>query len=269
MNEDKSAPAENQEPTNEEPAEPVSMDEVIEKEAEAELDQERGEDGKEESDNDGKSDESEQDSDDDSDAEAEGEESDEETDEEEPEDVEEEEQQPEIDTSKFSEVGLEAVPDDYKPKDWKSFLADAVDVIRGEVAKESRAANEQQQAFQQEVSKVDEGWQQEITELQKAGNLPKDAKELEKETKEIFQFMAETNQKNANNPNKQIWSFETAYKLKNAGKVTDERKDEIARRRKARAGAAGGNSNSDGGKGTPSLRPGMSMDDIIAQELNL
>jgi hypothetical protein len=265
MQEDESTPVENQE---EVVNEPESMDDIIEKEAEAELDQERQNEDEEanESNEDDESGKSDENQDDDPDAEAENQES-VEDDEEEPEEVEEE--PVEIDTSSFSEMGLEAVPDDYKPKDWKSFLADTVEVIRGEVNKESRAMNEQQQAFQQEVAKVDSGWQEEINELQKAGALPKDPKELEAATKEVFQFMVDTNKKNANNPNKQLWSFETAYKLKNAGVVNEKRNQEIAARRKARAGAANSSGNSEGGSKVPKATKGMSLDDIIANELGL
>lgn len=243
---------------------PETMDEIIEKEAEAELDKERGEE-------DGKPEESEPSEDDESDAEAEAEESDE-TDvdgeaepEEEPEEVEEAEP---IDTSSFREAGLEAVPEDYKPQSWSAFMKDVVEVFRGEVNKETRAVNEQQEAFQAEVNKVDEGWQAEIAELQKSGDIPK-GKEGESATKAVFEYMAENNKKYENNPNKQIWSFETAHKLMNASKVTDERAEEIKTRRKARASATATSGNSEGGSGIPRLNKGESMDDIIARELNL
>lgn len=251
---------------------PESMDDIIEAEAEANVDEERGNDGQEQAD--AESDERE-DSDDDSDAKAESQESDE-TDKDETEDEQEEliedetedEEQGEsepIDTSKFSDVGLDAVPDDYKPQSWKSFLEDTVNIIRGEVNKEARALDEQQEAFRQEVDAVDQGWQSEIEELQKSGDIPK-GDDAEDATKAVFEYMAENNQKFANEPNKQIWSFATAHKLMQAEKVTDERKEEIKQKRRSRASTTASRG-SEGRSSSSAPTKGMSLDDIIENEL--
>lgn len=260
---------------DEQAAEPETMDDVIEKEAEAELDEERDESDEKEPDKESSDEESpadEQGDDgesdgDDADVAAEDEEPDE-TDEDESDEEIEEEPEP-IDKSSFTEVGLEAVPDDYKPESWSSFMKDLVDVVRGEVNKEAQALDEQQSAFQSEVKKVDQGWQTEIGELQKSGDLPEGDKELEAATKEVFAYMAKNNKDHENNPNKQIWSFDTAFKLMKANSITDERKDEIATRRKSRAKATASSDSSDGGSGIPNVPKGASMDDIIAEELGL
>jgi len=248
--------------------EPETMDDIIDKEAEVEEAEERGDD---EDDKDDKSDDSVSDKDDDADADAEGEESDEdgESDEDEDEEVEDEEEEPEpLDKTKLTEVGMDAIPDDYKPTSWKGMVQDVVDVIRGEVNKENLALTESQEEFKREVASVDQGWQNEIGELQKSGDLPKDEKELETATKEVFEFMAKNNEKYADNPNKQIWSFETAFKLKGAGSITEERKKEIKGRRKARASAASGAEGGGDGDSRPRVIKGMSMDDIIEQEFD-
>lgn len=249
MNEDTStndaAAADDQEAPAEEA--PKSMDEIIEQEAEADLDEERDE-----------VDESEESEEVEDEAEEEVEEEPEE------EEVEEEEAEP-IDTTSFSQVGLDAVPEDYKPTSWQAFMKDMVEVVRGEVNKESTKLTQAQQAFQSEVQTIDQGWQSEIDELVKGGQLDKDPEAQQK----VFEYMAENNQKHASNPNKQIWSFETAFKLMNANKVTDQRKEEIKTRRRARAGATASQGNSDGGSGIPRVTKGMSLDDIIASELDM
>jgi hypothetical protein len=247
--------------------EPESMDEIIEKEAEAEADEERkNEDGEKQDD------QSDEGSDDEPDADAKDEESDETDESKEVKDEKPEVDKkpaPEIDKTSFSEVGLEAVPEDYKPESWQTFMKDVVEVVRGEVNKEGRALTEQQEVFKAEVSKVDQGWQEEIEQLTKAGDLPKDSKEQEVATKEVFEYMAKNNKKYEDNPNKQIWSFETAHKLMQASKVTDKRAEEIKTRRRARASATASAENNDGGTGLPRIIKGESMDDIIERELGL
>lgn len=268
--EDKSTNDEGAEENTNEESQSQSMDEVIEQEAEKELDSERD---NENGDTDSEESES---SDDDADVESESKESDEEDKSEENEDDEsdddedeEEQKQEEVDTSSFKEVGLDALDQlekdgkEYKPTSWSDLLRDAVDVVRGEVKKEADAASQQEAEFRQEVDAVNQDWQSEIDELQKSGDLPKD----EAEVKKVFEYMAEHNKKHSDNDNKQIWSFEIAFERMKAKKVTDERKEEIANKRKNRAAAASGRGGEDDGSGLPKVTKGMSMDDIIEQEL--
>lgn len=158
-----------------------------------------------------------------------------------------------------------------------TIVKNSIQAIQNVAGLAEKANDQQQQVSQKELQQYQKDFQSDLDSLVKAKEIPPYTKtaagkidpksEGGKVIKEVWDFLQEHNDKNANNPNKQISSFEVAYRLWKQENETTKRATGEKNRNRKKAAMIGGSGNKTGDVKKPAgagqgLRSGMSLDDI-------
>lgn len=172
-----------------------------------------------------------------------------------------------LDDKEYHIFDTKDLPDDFEPKNYKQFLmaTDELNQKRTEYARDRYKFTQEQAKAQREeqISKIQEGWDKDIERLTKAGTLPKAEKDRKKVIDEVFTLM-----ENEMKKGRVIDSWETAYDKWEVSKLRADRVKKREQRdqlKKKNGSKVQGSSNNNRGTVIEAPRTGMTLDDVHTQ----
>lgn len=164
------------------------------------------------------------------------------------------------------------LPDDYQPANWKESVEKAVEIAKAEIkAEEAKAKSDAAKAEADRTAQlkaIQDEYDREISSLTESKRLPA-GEDGTKRQAAVWQYINDVNSKRAQAGSRNfITSFEDGLNLLEYREAAEAKVKQEEANRKARGSMIGGTS----GSKVPAnpvggLRRGMTLDDIIDQEL--
>lgn len=165
---------------------------------------------------------------------------------------------------------LDELPEDFEPANYKEFAKATLELN----AKAFKEANEQAEAEAKaeedaqvaRVQTIRDGWKSEVETLTKEGALPKDEKERAKIVDGVYDLMRKEGKQGRTYPSWRV--AHEVFEARQAKAAQAEKQKQINETKKKQGGAVmSSGSNAAVGTSNVGLRPGMSIDDVIDNEL--